>query len=87
MVEERIDKWLWHARLARTRTQASRLVADGNFRINGKKTDKAHHAIREGDVLTFSHQDRVRVVRVLGVSSRRVGPELARRLYEEMATG
>ena len=85
MIEERIDKWLWHARLASTRTQASRLVADGQLRINGKKTDKAHHAIRAGDVLTFAHQDRVRVIRVLGLSSRRLGPALARGLYEDLA--
>ena len=85
MTQERIDKWLWHARLARTRTLASRLVADGHLRINGKKIDKAHHAIREGDVLTFALPDRVRVIRVLGLSNRRLGPALARGLYEELA--
>ena len=87
MEEARIDKWLWHARLASTRTQASRLVEDGHLRINGKKIDKAHHAVRPGDVLTVATDGGVRVIRVLGLTDRRVGFQIARGLYQDIAKG
>jgi len=82
--ECRLDKWLWHARFTRTRTQASRLVIEGNFRVNGRKTDKAHHLVRPGDVLTFATNGRIRVIRVLGSTQRRLGFELAKSLYEDL---
>ena len=35
MPEQRLDKWLWCARLAKTRTGAARLIEAGKIRING----------------------------------------------------
>ncbi|MCP4383891.1 MAG: RNA-binding S4 domain-containing protein, partial [Hyphomicrobiales bacterium] len=37
----RIDKWLWFARLARTRTAAQRLAVSGRVRINREKNTSA----------------------------------------------
>ncbi|MBA3519837.1 MAG: RNA-binding S4 domain-containing protein, partial [Rhizobiales bacterium] len=31
---QRIDKWLWHARFARTRSAAQRLALSGHVRVN-----------------------------------------------------
>ncbi len=80
----RLDKWLFFARFTRTRAQASRLVAQGRVRINSRKTDKAHHLVRKGDVLTFPASGRIRVIRVLALAERRGASEIARTLYEDL---
>ena len=67
----RLDKWLWHARFARTRSLAAKLVSEARFRINGNPTEKAHHAVRPGDVLTFPLGPHIRVIKVLALGVRR----------------
>jgi ribosome-associated heat shock protein Hsp15 len=80
----RLDKWLWHARFARTRSLAAKLVAEGRFRINGNPTEKAHHAVRPGDVLTFPLGPHIRVIKVLGLGLRRGPAPEARLLYDDL---
>ena len=80
----RLDKWLWHARFARTRSLAAKLVAEARFRINGNPTEKAHHAVRPGDVLTFPLGSHIRVIKVLGLGVRRGPAPEARLLYEDL---
>ncbi len=80
----RLDKWLWHARFARTRSLAAKLVAEARFRINGNPTEKAHHAVRVGDVLTFALGPHIRVIKVLGLGLRRGPAPEARLLYEDL---
>jgi ribosome-associated heat shock protein Hsp15 len=82
---QRIDKWLWHARFARTRSAAQRLVTDGHVRVNREKVDSASRAVRPGDVLTLAIGRGVRVIRICGIAERRGGFEVARQLYEEQA--
>lgn len=80
----RVDKWLWFARFARTRTSAAKLVTEARFRVNGKATDKAHHPIRAGDVLTFPLGRHIRIIKVLALAARRGGAPEARLLYEDL---
>jgi ribosome-associated heat shock protein Hsp15 len=80
----RLDKWLWHARFARTRSLAAKLVAQARFRINGNPTEKAHHAVRPGDVLTFPLGPHIRVIKVLALGARRGPAPEARLLYEDL---
>jgi ribosomal protein S4 len=49
---QRIDRWLWHARLARTRGAAAALVDSGYVRVNGQRVRAASRAVRIGDVIT-----------------------------------
>ena len=81
----RIDKWLWHARFFKSRTQASRLCQDGRIRIDGTVITKANHPVRPGNALTFPHARTIRVVRVLALCTRRGPTSEARTLYEEIA--
>ena len=74
----RVDKWLWHARFFKSRGLAGGLVASGAVRVNGERIAKAAHAVRPGDVLTFPQGRTIRVVRVLGLGTRR-GASPARR--------
>jgi ribosome-associated heat shock protein Hsp15 len=80
----RLDKWLWHARFARTRSLAAKLVSEARFRINGNPTEKAHHAVRPGDVLTFPLGPHIRVIKVLALGVRRGPAPEARTLYEDL---
>jgi ribosome-associated heat shock protein Hsp15 len=82
---QRLDLWLWCARLAKTRGDCARQVATGGVRINRQPTDKAHARVRPGDVLTLSLGGRVRVWRVLALARRRGPPAEARLLYEDLS--
>lgn len=81
---QRIDRWLWHARFARTRALAARIAASGTVRVNRTRVAKASHPVRAGDVIAVAQEHGVRVVRVVAMSERRLGAEAARALYEEM---
>ncbi len=81
---QRIDKWLWHARLARSRTAAQAIAVSGRVRINRQKSVTAAHPLRAGDVLTISLAGRVRVLRVSAIAQRRGSASEAAGLYEEL---
>lgn len=81
---QRLDLWLWCARLAKTRADCARLVAGGGVRLNGQPTDKAHARLRVGDVLTLALHGKVQVWRVLALAGRRGPPAEARTLYGDL---
>jgi ribosome-associated heat shock protein Hsp15 len=72
----RLDKWLWRARFFKTRSLATRVVADGQVRVNGTRVTKPAQGVTLGDVLTFAQGHAVRVVRIAGLGERR-GPACA----------
>jgi len=80
----RIDKWLWFARVVRTRTLASGLVTDGKVRVNRARIEKPGMAVKVGDVVTVTAHARVRVLRILALADRRGSPMVAQALYEEL---
>jgi ribosome-associated heat shock protein Hsp15 len=82
---QRIDKWLWFARLTKSRTQAQSVVVSGAVRINRQKIDNASHAVRAGDTLTVALAAGVRVLRVVSTGVRRGPAAEARLLYEDLA--
>jgi ribosome-associated heat shock protein Hsp15 len=81
---QRLDRWLWHARLVKTRSLAAALAASGYVRLNGKRIEAPARAIRSGDVLTIALPSAVKVLRIIDFAERRGGPATARRLYEEI---
>jgi len=81
---QRIDKWLWHARVVRTRSAAAALADAGHVRINGQRVDAASRAVRVGDVVTVALDRAVRVLKVLGFAERRGSADDARRLCESL---
>jgi ribosome-associated heat shock protein Hsp15 len=84
MHRQRLDKWLWHARLTRTRTLAAQLIAAGKIRVNGERSLKASREISPGDVVTGMKAGQLFVVRVLGAADRRGSATLAQTLYEDL---
>lgn len=86
-IHQRIDKWLWHARMVRTRTAAATLATSGFVRLNGKRTTSASQPVRIGDVITLALDRSVRVLRVEALCERRGGAPEGRALYRDLTTG
>ena len=80
----RLDKWLWFARVVKTRSIAQELAGSGHVRVNGQRAESAARAIRIGDVLTIALPSRVRILKVQDVAERRGPASEAARLYEEL---
>jgi len=81
---QRLDKWLWFARLFKSRTVASRLCISGRLRVNGASVSKARYGLRPGDVLTFPKGAHIRVIEVRDLGVRRGPAAEARTLYEDL---
>jgi ribosome-associated heat shock protein Hsp15 len=80
----RLDKFLWFARIVKTRAFAQRLAEGGRLRIGGRVVDRAHAPVRIGDVLSFAVRGQVRVLRVEALPERRGPPAEARALYSSL---
>jgi ribosome-associated heat shock protein Hsp15 len=81
---QRIDKWLWHARLVRTRSAAAALAGAGYVRVNGARIDAPSRLVRTGDVITVALERNVRVLKVKGFVERRGPAKTCDGLYEEL---
>ena len=79
----RVDKWLWHARFFKTRVLCTKLVSSG-VRVNSNPVSKPAFKITIGDVLTFTQNDDIRVIKVLAISDRRGPAPEAQALYEDL---
>lgn len=84
MDRQRIDKWLWHARIVKTRTSAAELVAHGHIRVNSARVLAPSHPVKVGDVLTIALDRRIRVWKVADFSERRGDANAARTLYIDL---
>jgi ribosome-associated heat shock protein Hsp15 len=81
---QRIDKWLWHARVVRTRSDASALAEAGFVRLNGARVTAPSQLVRLGDVVTLALDRSVKVIRVEGFCEKRGGAPAARALYRDL---
>jgi ribosome-associated heat shock protein Hsp15 len=82
----RLDKFLWFARVAKTREIAREMAETGRIRIAGRVANRAHAAVRVGDVLSFARYGQVRVLKVEALPLRRGPPAEARASYSELTT-
>ena len=81
----RLDKWLWFARFFKTRANATRAIAGGRFRLDGAVMNKPHRAALPGQVLTFIQGERVRVIKIIMLGTRRGPASEAMSLYEDLS--
>jgi ribosome-associated heat shock protein Hsp15 len=84
MEGQRLDKWLWCARLVKTRSLAAKLIEAGKVRVNGKRALKVSRHVRLGDVVTGAGAGHLFVVRVAGEAERRGPATTARSLYKDL---
>jgi ribosome-associated heat shock protein Hsp15 len=82
----RLDKFLWFARIVKTRALAKDMAENGRIRIAGRVVDRAHAPVRAGDILSFAQRGEVRVLRVEALPARRGPPAEARALYSELTS-
>ncbi|MFZ1107763.1 MAG: RNA-binding S4 domain-containing protein [Rhodomicrobium sp.] len=82
--EQRLDKWLWYARIVKSRSLAAKLIEDGCIRVNRQRVLKAATCVRSGDVLTANLHDRVRIIEILAIGQRRGPPSEAQTLFSEL---
>jgi len=82
---QRIDKWLFFARVVKSRSLAAKLAAAGRIRINRDKASQASDLVKPGDVLTITLDRRILVYKVIGAGTRRGPAEEARQLFEDMS--
>jgi ribosome-associated heat shock protein Hsp15 len=87
LTRQRIDRWLWHARLVRTRGAAAALAEAGYVRVNGARIDAPARMVRNGDVITVALDRGVRVLRVTGFANRRGPPQTVAALYQDVEQG
>ncbi|MBN8848918.1 MULTISPECIES: S4 domain-containing protein [unclassified Sphingomonas] len=80
----RLDRFLWFARIVRTRGAAQALASDGHLRIDGRAVERAAAPVRVGNVLTFAHGGRVRALRIEALPARRGPPAEARACYLDL---
>jgi ribosome-associated heat shock protein Hsp15 len=80
----RIDRFLFFIRLAKSRTLAQSIVAEGYVRIDGKRVEKPSEEVRQGSVIALPLHDQVRVLRVIALPQRRGPASEARLCYEEL---
>ncbi len=84
MDRQRLDKWLWHARVVKARTSAAALVEAGHVRVNAVREKSPGHGVKAGDIITVALDRSVRILRVTGFSERRGDASAARLLFEEL---
>jgi ribosome-associated heat shock protein Hsp15 len=82
LCSQRIDKWLWHARVVRSRSAAAALTGSGYVRVNGVRIAAASRPVRRGDVVTVALDRKVRVLKVSGFVERRAAAGASEALYE-----
>ncbi len=83
----RIDKVLWFLRFAHNRVMARKLAEKGHVRMNGRRIERGHVKVRQGDILTIPQGRDVHVVRILSLPERRGSAALAQSCYEILQTG
>ncbi len=82
---QRIDKWLWFARVTKSRTLAQKLAVSGRVRVNRERNQSASRPVQPGDILTIALESGVRVLKVVAPGSRRGPPAEAHLLYEDLS--
>lgn len=80
----RIDRFLFFIRLVKSRTLAQSVIETGHVRIDGKRVEKPSEEVQAGSIVAFPLRGKVRVLRILGLPTRRGPAPEARTCYEEL---
>lgn len=81
---QRLDRWLFFSRAAKSRTLAQKLIEAGFVRVNSARVVASDRLVGPGDVLTMTLGTRLLVWRILGAGHRRGPATEAAGLYEDL---
>lgn len=84
LASQRLDQWLWFARIIKSRTLAATLIEEGKIRVNREKVAKASFVVKPGDVITSGVHRQVRVLKVVAIGKRRGPATEAQALFEDL---
>lgn len=76
MDSARVDRWVWAIRLYKTRVAATDACKAGHVKVNGVSVKPAH-IVRAGDRIEAFVHDRQRILEVVQLIDKRVGPSVA----------
>ena len=85
MPEARIDKWMWAARIFKTRTIAAEACKKGRISINGSQVKPAR-MVKPGDVVQVRKPPVTYSFKVLQAIEKRVGVKLVPEIMENVTT-
>ena len=83
--EARIDKWLWSARIFKTRTIAADACKNGRVAVNGVNV-KPSHMVKAGETVSVRKPPVTYSFRILKTIEQRVGAKLLPEIYENVTT-
>ena len=69
----RLDLFLFYIRIFKSRSLATKFISSNRLRVSGQVTQKPHKLISINDVLTFTLNNRIKVLEVINIPKRR-GP-------------
>jgi len=82
---QRLDRWLWYARIFKSRTLAAKFVQDGHVRVTRNqatvRAEKPSFTVRLGDTLVFTRGEQLRILEILALADRRGPASQAQTLY------
>lgn len=79
----RVDKWLFHARIMKSRSLAAKCIGAGLVRVNGEKTSQPSRAVKPGDTLTVTRDNHIGVYFIRSCGTRRGPAPEAQLLYDD----
>ena len=82
--KQRLDRWLWCARMFKTRTLSAKAVTAGPVRVNEVRIGKPAFGVTPGDVITFVRARQIMTVRIEALADRRGSAPEAQTLYEDL---
>ncbi len=85
MSEARIDKWLWAARIFKTRSIAVDAIKNGRVTIQGVNV-KPSRMVKEGEVVSVRKPPVTYSFKILKTIEQRVGAKLLPEIYENVTT-
>ena len=80
---QRLDKWLFFARMVKSRSLAQSYILSGNVRVNGNAVRQSSHMVKPGDKLELSLERSSKILLVLASGERRGPYEEAKLLYDD----
>ena len=74
-LNQRLDQWLWHVRIYKTRQIASKAIVSGNIKVNFSIISKTHYLIKVNDIIEIFMNNKFRTLDILKFTNRRISPK------------
>ena len=74
-LNQRLDQWLWHVRIYKTRQIASKAIISSNIKVNFNIISKTHYLIKVNDIIEISINNKLRTLDILKFTNRRISPK------------